>query len=194
MPRDPFEREKPFVERLMQWIKLQVVEYRNPNAEAGHQTGADVLVVLANGCRIGVQVTMIDTGEEPGKSIAAEKQLARHAERQGHGVYATWAQGNMRKVVAAIARSVSRKAQISLRHDQKGFHQLWLLMCSGAPETGLLASTLVMTPWLSADDLNAATLALLEDSQYPHVSDWPTRSVTTSHRHGSYQGNKLPVS
>ena len=48
MPQDPFEREKPFVEHLMRWVTPPAIEYRNPNADAGHETGADVLVVLAD--------------------------------------------------------------------------------------------------------------------------------------------------
>jgi hypothetical protein len=32
----------------MQWLELPVPEYRDPNAEAGDETGADVLVILAS--------------------------------------------------------------------------------------------------------------------------------------------------
>jgi len=154
MPRDHFQHERPHVERLAQWLELPVAEYRDANVD-GDESGADVLVVLQDGCRIGVQVTIID----PGGAIAAEKTMATMArDANGQpGVYATWAQNNLTKVVDAIARSVARKSKISVSPAQ--FDQLWLLMCSGVPEPGLLVSTFIMTSWLEIDTLNAADLS-----------------------------------
>ncbi|MGA2999242.1 hypothetical protein [Bradyrhizobium sp.] len=43
---------------------------------------------------------------------------------------------------------------------------MWLLISCGVPELGSVASTLVMTPWLTTADLDSATLNDLEKSKY----------------------------
>jgi hypothetical protein len=163
-----FEIEAQYARKLIECLERPVARYRDPNAEAGRETGADVLIELTDGRRIGVQVTRIDTGEHPGESAAAERSLARGAENQSNGVYANWAQNDPRKTIAAIARSVARKADIAAKHKTESalFDELWLLMCSGAPESGLIGATLAITTWLDARALDAATSHHLSRSDY----------------------------
>ncbi len=47
-----------------------------------------------------------------------------------------------------------------------GFDEFWLLMCAGVPEWGAIGATSIMTPWLSTDALDAATLQSLAASKY----------------------------
>jgi hypothetical protein len=172
-----FETELPYARRLMEHIEEPVARYRDPNAEAGGETGADVLVELTNACRIGIQVTMIDMGEQAGQSAAGERRLARAAQNQGSGVYATWVQNDPHKILAAIARSVCRKAEIAKRHDRTLFDELWLLMCTGVPEPGLIGATLAMTPWLDTVTLDEATLVELLGSNYSRAFLLPVLNV-----------------
>jgi hypothetical protein len=71
-----FVREKNLVERLVQCLGLTVDGYEDPNA-SDRETGADV-VILTSGARIGVQVTILDTGPYPGKP-----SLRRRKRRKG---------------------------------------------------------------------------------------------------------------
>jgi hypothetical protein len=156
-----FELEQPRVALLMQRLGRKVDEYENPNIPGGGgQSGADV-VVVCNRRRIGIQVTDLDTGEELGQARRAEKRLEQDAARRGT-TYAMFAQNDPNKVVAAIERSISRKARMSFA----GFEEFWLLLCCGVPERGALVSTFVMTPWLGVDALNATTLDKLSGSKY----------------------------
>ena len=67
----------------MQRLGLAADEYEAPNSKAsGGDSGADV-VVVCNGCRIGIQVTDLDTGEELGQSRKAETRLARDDRETG---------------------------------------------------------------------------------------------------------------
>ena len=188
-----FEIEGLYVRKLMEYLERPVARCRNPNAEAGRETGADVLIELTDGRRIGVQVTRIDTGEHPGESAAAERSLARAAERQSNGVYATWAQNDPCKMVAAIARSVARKAKIAGRHKIEGalFDDLWLLMCCGAPKSGLIGATLAVTTWLDARALDAATSDQLSGSNYTCAFLLPVlnveRALYTWEKGGSWE-------
>ena len=146
---------------LMRRLGLIVNEYEAPNSKAsGGESGADV-VVVCNGCRVGIQVTDLDTGEELGQARKAETRLARNATSRG-STYGTFAQNDPDKVVAAIARSISRKARMSFA----GFDEFWLLLCCGVPEFGAIAATFVMTPWLDTGSLDNATLDKLARSKY----------------------------
>src|SRR5215470_19681114 len=50
-----------------------------------------------------------------------------------------------------------RLARPSFQCDTTAICSMWLLMCSGVPELGLVASTLLLTPWLDVDALNTTT-------------------------------------
>lgn len=142
-----FEQEKARVALLMQRLGLVPKEYQDPQA-GGHahdETGADV-VKLIDERRIGIQVTDLDTGDVPGRARAAEAKLARDAEGRG-GVYATWAQNQPDLMIAALASSIARKSRISFA----GFEEFWLLVCSGTPQAGAIASTFLITPWLDVE-------------------------------------------
>jgi hypothetical protein len=146
---------------LMQRLGLTVNEYEAPKSKAsGGESGADV-VLVCDECRIGIQVSDLDTGEERGQARKAETRRARDATSRG-STYGTFAQNDLGKVVAAIERSISRKARMSFA----GFDKFWLLLCSGVPDFGAIAATFVMTPWLDTGSLDNATLDQLARSKY----------------------------
>ncbi len=157
-----FETERTKVTTLFGRLGQAVDRYEDPNGTRGAagESGADV-VAVSGGHRVGVQVTDLDTGKTPGSARAAESKLAHEAAMQG-GTYFTWAQNDPCKVFDAIVHSVSRKAKMSF----SGFDEFWLLICCGVPTLGAIGSTFVMTPWIEAGTLDAATLPVLEKSKY----------------------------
>jgi hypothetical protein len=152
-----FTRESNLVERLVKRHGLAVDGYKDPNA-SGPETGADV-AILCGGRRIGVQVTILDTGPVPGRAIAAEKAQANTALKFGGGVYGGWGQT---EPVAAIAAAIMKKSAT----DVTGFDEVWLLVSCGIPEHGAVVSTFVVTNWLSVEPLTAATSEALSRSPY----------------------------
>jgi hypothetical protein len=151
-----FEREKGRVVLLMERLGIAPGEYVDANTTG--ETCADVIAVV-DGQRVGIQVTDIDTGEVPGLARAVETKLKRDADARG-STYGTWAQNDHEKIMAAIVRSVTRKARMS----SAGFDQFWLLMCAGVPEA--IGATFIMTSWLTTDTLDTATLESLAASKY----------------------------
>jgi hypothetical protein len=157
-----FERERSQVALLMRRRGLAPTEYQDPQA-GGHardETGADV-IALIDGQRVGIQVTDLDTGDLQGEARAAETKLARDAERRD-STYATLPQNQLERMIAAIANQVSRKSRMSFA----GFDDFWLLVSCGIPQFGAVASTLVLTPWLDTEALDAATAQSLSASKY----------------------------
>ena len=155
-----FAREKDLVERLVQRLGLAAEGYEDPNA-SGLETGADLTVLLV-GRRIGVQVTILDTGAAPGKAIAAEKAQARETLKFRGGVYGGWSQN---EPMNAIAAAIARKAAT----DVTGFDEVWLLVSCGIPEHGAVVSTFVVTNWLTVGALTVATSRALLQSSYDHA-------------------------
>lgn len=157
-----FKREKALVKHLLRRIGLDDASLSDPNAR-GSETGMDLIVHLADGRAVGIQVTEIDPHAEPGKARAEEKRIA--GKEQDHA-YGTWTQNDPEIILASLARSVERKVTIADRHSFSDVAEVWLLVCAGIPEHGAAVSTFVITPWLSADDLNAACNSALEESKY----------------------------
>jgi hypothetical protein len=153
-----FAREQDLVRRLVERLGLNANGYEDPNAAAGIETGADVMI-LCGKRRIGVQVTIVDTGAVPGRAIAAEKAQAREALAARGGLYGGWGQN---QPTGAIAAAIAKKS----RTDVAGFDEVWLLVSCGVPEHGAVVSTFVMTQWLSAEALTAATASALSGSSY----------------------------
>lgn len=153
-----FVRERDLVERLVRRLALSVESYQDPNT-TGPETGADVTIIRGRQ-RIGVQVTILDTGAVPGKAIAAEKAQAKAAlEGGGTGVYAGW--GNPVPMDAIVA-AITKKARARVA----GFDEVWLLVSAGIPEHGATIATSLMTQWLTPEALTAATAGLLARSSY----------------------------
>jgi hypothetical protein len=157
-----FERERAFVGHLLNRLALRG-EAIDPNAMAGQETGIDVAVQLEDGRTIGIQVTEIDPYPERGKARAEEKTIAKAAPDKPYGMLG---QNDPSVALDAIADRVKRKVEIATRHLFDGLDEVWLLICAGVPEHGAVVSTFVMSPWLSADDLNSATDNLLHPSKY----------------------------
>jgi len=153
-----FAREKDLVERLVRRLGLDVDGYEDPNANRP-ETGADV-TILRGRQRVGVQVTILDTGAVPGKAIGAEKTQAKAAlEGGGAGVYAGW--GNALPI-DAIVSAITKKARARVA----GFDEVWLLVSAGIPEHGATIATSFMTHWLTPEALTVSTAKLLAGSSY----------------------------
>jgi hypothetical protein len=157
-----FEREKALVEHLLRRMNLDSPSLSDPNAN-GSETGMDVIVHLADGRAIGIQVTEIDPHAKPGKARAEERRIAGNDQ---DAVYGMWAQNDPRIILDSLVRSIKRKITIAGRHSFSEVSEVWLLMCAGIPEPGAVVSTFVITPWLSPDDMNAASNSALEGSKY----------------------------
>jgi hypothetical protein len=147
-----FEREKALVVHLLDRLRRQG-ETINPNI-ANEETGIDVTVRLTDGPIVAIQVTEFDPNAIPGSARAQEKAIAKTASGKP---YAMWAQNDPSIALSAIRRTIKRKVEIAARHSFDRFGEVWLLICAGVPEHGAVVSTFLMTPWLSAEDLNSAT-------------------------------------
>lgn len=157
-----FEREDALTRRLLVRLGLDSAATGHPNIP-GEETGIDVIVRLGDGRTIGVQVTEIDPHPRPGSARGQEKSIAKSAPNRP---YVMWGQNDPLVVLDAIARAITRKGEIAAKHSFDGYDEVWLLLCGGIPEHGAVVSTFVMTPWLSAEDLNSATDSLLRESKY----------------------------
>jgi|SRR5215468_6873048 len=155
-----FEREKHLVALLMQRLGRTECHYHDPNAP-GHESGVDVLA-MSNGCRIGIQVTEVDTGLIKGVARGEEKKLWRIS---NPGAYAVWAQNDSRIILESIRGAISRKVAIANAHTFDQFDDVWLLVSAGIPEMGSIASTLIISLGLHAGALDMATLDLLSRSK-----------------------------
>ncbi len=120
-------------------------------------------VRLDDGRVIGIQVTEIDPHREHGTARAQEKTIAKAAPAKP---YLMWGQNDPLVVIDALTSSIERKVAIAARHSFERCNEVWLLVCAGVPERGAVVSTFVMTPWLSAEDMNSATDSLLRGSKY----------------------------
>lgn len=157
-----FEREEELVRRLLVRLGIDNAATEDPNADRP-ETGIDVMVRLADLRTIGVQVTEVDPYPKPGSARAQEKAIAKVAPNKPYGMCG---QNNPSVVLDAIARVITRKAKIAAKHSFDGYDEVWLLLCGGIPEYGALVSTSIMTPLLSAEDLNSVTDSLLHNSKY----------------------------
>ncbi len=167
-----FEGEKARVELLMAQLGIRVDEYRDPNADAGRETGVDVVAVM-NGKRVGIQVTDVDTGDLPGEVRKTEKNLAGEARNRGSVSYSGWGQNNVDKLIVAIQRTIARKA----RRSFDTFDQVWLLICAGVSEPEAVVATFVMSLWIDAGALNNATVGDLSKSKYSRAFFYPILGV-----------------
>jgi len=155
-----FEREEALVRLLLNRLGLGDATTDDPNA-AGKEAGVDVAVRVVDGRTVGVQVTEVDPYTLPGSARAQEKAIANTAPDKPYGM---WGQNDPSVVLDAIVRAIARKVAIAAKHSFDGYNEVWLLVCGGI--AGAAVSTFVMTPWLSAEDLNSATDSLLQGSKY----------------------------
>jgi hypothetical protein len=157
-----FKREEALVRHLLARLGSNDAATYDPNA-AGKETGVDVAVRIADDRIVGVQVTEVDPYALPGSTRAQEKKVAQADPGKPYGM---WGQNDPSAVLNAMARAITRKVEIAAKHSFDGYNEVWLLLCAGIPEQGAAASTLIMTPWLSAEDLNSVTDRLLQESKY----------------------------
>lgn len=161
-----FEREERLAERLLVRLGIAGATVENPNENA-LETGVDLKVMFADGSIIGIQITEIDPHAMPGSARrpdSAEKNAV--AKVSPDSSYFAWGQNDPSVSLNSISRAIQRKVSIAAKHSFDDYNEVWLLLCTGIPERGVIASTVVMTPWLSADDLNIATGVTLQTSNY----------------------------
>jgi hypothetical protein len=157
-----FKREEALVRHLLGRLQLGDAATTDPNA-SGTETGVDVTVHLVDRRTIGVQVTEVDPYAVPGSARGQERAIAKAAPDRP---YFMWGQNDPSVVLDAVARAITRKVEIAAKHSFEGYDEVWLLLSGGIPEHGAVVSTFIMTPWLSAEDLNRATDSLLRGSRY----------------------------
>lgn len=162
-----FSGEQDAANRLMQRLWIAVSAYVDPN-KSGKETGVDVIAITADS-RIGIQVTELDTGTEPGVKRGQEVRCANQFKEEGHGTYGFWAQNDPVALVAAITRAIERKVGIAAQHDFASLNSVWLLVACGVPVSVGTVSTIIMTPWIAPDDLSTATQAILTAAKYDRV-------------------------
>ena len=156
-----FQAECRWVSLLMNRLGIAVSTYDDPN-QNGSETGVDVIAVT-DGCKIGIQVTELDTGTDPGVMRGQEVRCANQSKKDGHNAYGFWAQNDPSALIAAITRTIERKVGIAAQHDFTNLDKVWLLVACGIPVPVGMVSTMVMTPWIAVDDLSTA---VLRDAKY----------------------------
>jgi len=155
-----FEQEKAHVEELLSRLRLTAsTPIINPNRPREPDSGVDCVFDLADGRRIGVQVTELDPWPAPG-SRGDEAALAKAR------YYGMFAQNEPAVLLEAIRRAIAGKVEIAARHNFEWLNEVWLLVCAGAPEHP--ASTFVATGWLRADEIQEQTKTLLHVSKYDY--------------------------
>ncbi len=157
-----FEMEKSLVGHLLERLSLNGASMSNPNTY-NLETGMDVLIHAADSRTIGVQVTEIDPYTQAGIARAEEKKAAG---TDNGKIYSGWAQNDYQVMLSSLSRNISRKVAIAVGHSFESVDEVWLLVCAGVPQHGAVISTMVITQWLSAADLNQATHAVLQQSKY----------------------------
>ena len=80
-----------------------------------------------------------------------------------------------------------------------GFDEFWLLMCAGVPELGAIGAASVITPWLSTDMLDAATLENLSASKYTRafiqaILGVEEKALYQWHRGAEWSKSTMPLS
>ena len=157
-----FEREKTLVGHLLERLSFNGASMSNPNTEY-LETGMDVLVHTTDDQIIGVQVTEIDPHAQAGRARAEEKKIAGADTNKPYG---GWAQNDPQVMLSSLFRSISRKVAIAAGHSFESVDKVWLLVCAGVPQHGAVISTVMVTQWLSAADLNQTTHVVLQQSKY----------------------------
>ena len=168
MPQDKFIVESHLVSLLMLRLGNTMADYANPNLLPGQETGVDVVVVV-DGRRIGIQVTELDAGTKAGVMRGLEVFESQKAKKEGNETYGFWAQNDPVALVAAVTRTIKRKVEIAAKHDFADLAEVWLLVVCGVPLVVGTVSTMVMTPWVDAADLAAATQSALGRTKYHRV-------------------------
>lgn len=154
-----FEEEKVRVEYLLQRRRLTVSSpVVNPNEPGSPDTGVDCVATLTDGRTVGVQVTEQDPWLAPG-TRSKEKKLAALGQP-----YGGFAQNSSGAVLDAICCTIKRKVEIAERHKFDGLSEVWLLICTGIPESP--TSTFVPTGPLSPEDLERKSAEILCKSKY----------------------------
>jgi len=167
-----FEQEKTRVEELLRRLRRTVsTPIVDPNEPGKPDKGVDCVVNLADGGTIGVQVTELDPWLAPG-------MRGNEAKLSESGPYGMFAQNNGQILLDAIGRAIERKVKIAARHNLDWLSEVWLLVCTGIPESP--ASTFVPTGPLHPEEIEHETQAILRDSKYRYCFLLPVFGTKTT--------------
>jgi hypothetical protein len=94
------------------------------------------------------------------------------------GPYGMFAQNNRQILLDAIGRAIERKVKIAARHNFDWLNEVWLLVCTGIPESP--AATLVPTGPLHPEEIERKTEAILCGSKYRYCFLLPVLGTETT--------------
>lgn len=158
-----FAHEAAVTKRLLDVLGVPYSNLDDPmQIYGGHETGADVQIEHA-GRQIGIQVTDFSADEgvgDPRRSLRATEK--RNAAQGRFPTYSIPLQHQR----AALQRRIRAKLKIAAGHDFKEFDEVWLLVSASLARPDSIASTFIVTPFLTADDLNCDLDAELKRSKY----------------------------
>jgi hypothetical protein len=161
MSRSRFLGESELVGRFLQVLGYRDFSLHNPNVQPGVETGSDVLVLL-DSKRYGVQVTVLHTDEGLSPRQRGSEHRSQEAKfKNGTQPYA--ANGNPNPMPALRYRI---EAKCSKSYPTNDFDEEILLVVSGLPKMGAIASTIVLPIALQVDKMNSELSPILESSRY----------------------------
>jgi hypothetical protein len=156
-----FQIESEIVDRFLRAVGYTNFSLHDPNVPPATETGADVLVIL-DGKRYGVQVTVLHTDEGLDQSRkGSELRRQEAAFKNSTQPYAAWGTPNP---MTALQYRIAEKCAKS--YPAANFDEVVLLVVSGMPQMGAIASTLVLDLALQVDKMNAELAPMLEGSRY----------------------------
>src|ERR1700733_6252047 len=110
-----FTQERAWAERLTQRLGLAGAQFSNPGTNP--ETGSDVIALLSDGRKVGIQVTVLDPHAEPGRARAAEKKLMGKDYPKNQRVYGDWAENRPEVVLLALRQTITRKVKKASKHN-----------------------------------------------------------------------------
>ncbi len=173
-----FPREQALVSLLCARGGFEVAEFVDPENDK-IETGVDVIARLADGRRIGVQVSEIPTLRDRG----VEKRAAANG-----SAYAMWAQNDLAALQTVVAERLEAKARS--RPSTIGFSEIWLALFSNIPEAGAAVSTMILPDAINLVALRLSEPALIA-SNFERVFIHPimSRTLLTWTRETGWQVN-----
>ncbi len=153
-----FEQERARAEELLLRLRLDLsTPVINPNEQGKPDKGVDCVANLKDGRKIGIQVTELDPWSAPG-TRGDERRLA------ADGQYGMFAQNSPDIVLGAIRCTIERKVKIAASHEFDWLSEVWLLVCTGIPESPV--ATFAPTGALRPEDIERRSAEILRESKY----------------------------
>jgi hypothetical protein len=157
MSQSKFPGESELVSRFLRVLGYRDFSFQDPNVQPSVETGSDVLVLL-DGKRYGVQVTLLHTDEgltagQKGSELRREESKYKDSTRP----YATWGIPNP---MGALQYQITEKC--SKTYPPNDFDEEVLLIVAAMPQMGAIGATMVLEIGLDVDKMNAELSPTLE--------------------------------